>query len=188
MLCGIAGRDHGAPGVAHHVDARHLAPCADPVGGGGKVACGHFRIDDRMIRFGRLVHLRWAARSAIATDVDHVDVEALAGQHVHPRDALECQIETGLGRVGGTVHEEQHMIGAECVERSQTLVAHIELDARVATRHHELFHDQRCLAHLRGARDRRCGTNGGAVADGGERGQGAHCAQPAKQHVGLLMR
>ena len=61
---------------------------------------------------------------------------------VHPRQAIQLQVERGLGGVGRTVYVEQDLPARELLYRPRMLVAHVEPDARVHRGYREFFHDE----------------------------------------------
>jgi hypothetical protein len=87
------------------------------------------RGDDRLVRLGRLGHFGRTRGPAVAAQIDQIHVEAAAGDVVHPGEAVEREIEPGLGRIGGTVHEQQDALGRESAHVRRALAAQVQLDA-----------------------------------------------------------
>ena len=82
-------------------------------------------------------------RFAVAVQVEQVDVVAARGDVIHPRQSIELEVESGMRRIGGAVHEQHRALGTEWVEVGRPLVAHENLDAGIVRRHHELFRGKR---------------------------------------------
>ena len=159
----VAGHDRRAPRPAQEVELVDPALLADVVHHRRHVAHRHVGRDDRLVGLGRLVHLLRPRRAAVAPDVHQVHVEAALGDEVHPRLAAERQVEGGLRRVGGAVHEEQRPLRPEARHALGVLVADVELDAGILRRNHRLLDGD--PGRFRHRRDR--GEQRGGERDGG---------------------
>src|SRR3954465_4311559 len=142
VLRRIEGGDRRTPGPAEDVQLRHAPALEDEVDRRAVIARRGVGAHDRRVTLGRLVHLGRARRFSVAAYVDEIDVIAAARDVVHPGQAVELQVEGGLGRIRGTVDEEDDVVGAEPAGAARMLVAHVELHAWIGARNHEFFRSE----------------------------------------------
>ena len=141
VLRGVPAHDRRAPGPAQQVDLRDAAALEDEVHRRADILDRGLGAHDRLVVRGRLVHLGRARGFAVAAKVHQVHVVAVLRDVVHPGQAVQLQVERGLGGVGRAVHEEQDLLARELLHPLRMLVAHVEVDARVHRRYHKFFHD-----------------------------------------------
>ena len=140
VLRGVPAHDGGAPRPAQQVDLRNAAALEDEIHRRADVLDRGFGAHDRLVVRGRLVHLGRARGLAVAAHVHQVDVVAVLRDVVHPGQAVQLQVERGLGGVGRAMHVQQDLLARKLLYPLRMLVAHVEADARVHRRHHEFFH------------------------------------------------
>ena len=149
---GVSRHQRGPPRPAQQVEARDAAALENEIDDRRDILDGGDAAHDRRIGVGFVVHLLGSRGFAVAADVEQVDVVAARGDVIHPRHAIELEVERRVRGVGGAVHEQQRALGSECGHVGRALVAHVDFNARFR-RHHHLFHDDlRSLRQsLRGA-------------------------------------
>jgi hypothetical protein len=69
---------------------------------------------------------------------------------IHPGAAFDRQIERGVRRIGGAVHEQQCALRAKGAHVGGPLVAHENIDPGIVRRHHEVFGGELRLRARRG--------------------------------------
>ena len=165
---GVSRHQRGPPRPAQQVEARDAAALENEIDDRRDILDGGDAAHDRRIGVGFVVHLLRSCGFAVAADVEQVDVVAARGDVVHPRHAVELEVERRVRGVGRAVHEQQRALGSECGHVGRVLVAHVDFNARFR-RHHHLFHDDlRSLRQsLRGAdlRGECCRDDGGEQID-----------------------
>jgi len=122
------------PRPAHQVDFRNAAPFQDVIRRGAEVTHGYFRRHDRYVRGCRLAHFRRPRRTAIASDIDQINVVSARSDQLHHRRALDRQIKGGFGWISRAVHVKQNLVGRKRRYADGTFVAHVELDPGVIGR------------------------------------------------------
>jgi hypothetical protein len=136
----VSPHHHGAPGKSDQADAPDLAALPDEIDGRVDVADGLGERGNGRIAIRRLGHRGGACRPAVAADIDQVDVVAGASDEVHPRQAVQGEVEGRLRREGDAVDEQHDAVGRKRLDSRRPLVADEELDAGGFRWHAELLH------------------------------------------------
>ena len=143
MRDGVSRRRERAPGPAEQGEPRNGAAGKNEIDRGGDILDRGLGAHDRRIGIGTLRHFRRARGFAVAAQIEQINVVAARGDVIHPRAAFDRQIEGGVRGVSGAVDEQHRAFGAECAHLRRPLVAHENLDAGIARRHHEVFGGER---------------------------------------------
>ena len=145
VLRGVPAHRAGAPRPTQQIQLCRSATLENEIDRSADVLDRRRRANQGHICRSRLRHLRRPGRTTITAQIDQVDVVAALGNVIHPRKPVQRQIEGGLGRIGGAMHVQQDAFGRKSADACRMLVTHIQVDAGVARRHHEFFHDSgRC--------------------------------------------
>ena len=139
---GVGRRDRRAPRPGQQVDLRDASARQDVIDDCPEILHRHVGVDDRPVLSRRLGHLGRTRGPPVAAHVHQVDVISALGDVVHPRQAIELEIERRFGRVGRAVDEQDDSIGRESRHPFWALVANVELDPGVAPRDLVAFADQ----------------------------------------------
>ena len=138
---GIGAHDRGSPRPAEQAQLRYAAALQDVVDRGAHIAHGNIGSHRRRAVLRRLVHLGRARRTAVAPQVDQPHIPALGGEIVHPRHAIEPEIESGFRRIGRAMDIEKHAVGGRSPVL-QVLVAQEQLDPGRVGRYAQVFRCQ----------------------------------------------
>ena len=170
---------------------RDGAPAAHEVGNAENIRHRRLAAHQRRIGLGRLGHLGRAGAAAIAADIHAPHIEATACDVIHPGEAAERQVKGRMRRIGRAMHHDERATGREARHALRPLVAHEDLNASIARRHHEFLGDDARRLGLGLNRDQRRGEGGGSEQDTAlhaefSLGVGGRLAKPAKLREGEL--
>jgi hypothetical protein len=129
MLRRVGASDRRAPRPAHEIELGDAALRQNIINRSPEVRAGLFRNRNRLVGFGRLIHLRRASRSTVRPYIDQINVEAALSEQVHHRHAVDRQVEACFRRVCGAMNEEQRFVRRKGRHALRVLVANIEFDA-----------------------------------------------------------